>query len=173
MEEKNIPEQDALPVSPSVSEPEAAEVPVIEALRFASDNSLPEPPAPEEAAPVAESPADVSTPTAGEAPVEAPAEIPVPSAEEVPGVPPAGMLPQEEISPAVDLSILDDPELEEVLFAEETPAPDKDFQEDSTKDFEEMMDAPVAEVPVITFPSVTAAASGTIIAEPICSSQPG
>ena len=147
MEEKNIPEQDALPVSPSVSEPEAAEVPVIEALRFTGEDSLPEPPAPEEAAPVAEPPADVSTPTAGEAPVEAPAEIPVPSAEEVPAVPPAGMLPQEEISPAVDLSILDDPELKEVLFAEETPAPDKDFQEDSTKDFEEMMDAPAAEAP--------------------------
>ena len=37
MEEKNIPEQDALPVSPSVSEPEATEVPVFEALTFTSE----------------------------------------------------------------------------------------------------------------------------------------
>ena len=48
MEEKNIPEQDALPVSPEeaapVSEPEASEVPVIEALTFTSEESVPEQP---------------------------------------------------------------------------------------------------------------------------------
>ena len=49
MEEKNIPEQDVLPVSPSVSEPEATEVPVLEALTFTSGEALPEQPT--EAAP--------------------------------------------------------------------------------------------------------------------------
>ena len=165
MEEKNIPEQEALPVSPEeatpVCEPEATEVPVIEALTFRSENSVPEPSAVEEAAPL-ESPAPAEgfpadSPSKDEPIVEASDStgIPVVTAEESPSVPveevPVAEQPetpaQEEITPAVDLSILDDPELEEVLFAEKTPspAPDKDFQETNNKDFQEMMDAPAAE----------------------------
>lgn len=149
MEEKNIPEQDALPVSPSVSEPEATEVPVFEALTFTSEEALPE--QPEEMASVAEAPVPAAgdASAAEEVPVEAEAVPPVgiPDAEQTEPVPeiPA----PEQTPPAVDLSVLDDPELEEVLFAEEppSPAPDKDFQETSGKDFQEMMDAPAAEEP--------------------------
>lgn len=149
MEEKNIPEQDVLPVSPSDSKPEATEVPVFEALTFTSGEALPEQPA--EATPVTESPvpAAVDASAAEEVPVEAEAVPPVgiPDAEQTEPVPeiPA----PEQAPPAVDLSVLDDPELEEVLFAEEppSPAPDKDFQETSGKDFQEMMDAPAAEEP--------------------------
>ena len=149
MEEKNIPEQDVLPVSPSDSEPEATEVPVFEALTFTSEEALPE--QPEEMASVAEAPvlAAGDASAAEEVPVEAEAVPPVgiPDAEQTEPVPeiPA----PEQTPPAVDLSVLDDPELEEVLFAEEppSPAPDKDFQETSGKDFQEMMDAPAAEEP--------------------------
>lgn len=145
MEEKNIPEQDALPVSPKepFSEPEATEVPVFEALTFTGGEALPEQPA-EEEAPV---PAVVDASAAEEVPAEAEVapSAGTPDAEEAEPVPeiPA----PEQTPPAVDLSILDDPELEEVLFAEEppSPAPDKDFQETSGKDFQEMMDAPAAE----------------------------
>ena len=147
MEEKNIPEQDVLPVSPSVSEPEATEVPVFEALTFTSGEALPEQPT--EAAPVAEAP----VPAAGDASAteEMPAEAEVAPPAGIPDAEQAEPVPEipapEQASPAVDLSILDDPELEEVLFAEEppSPAPDKDFQDTSSKDFQEMMDAPAAE----------------------------
>ena len=147
MEEKNIPEQDVLPVSPSVSEPEATEVPVLEALTFTSGEALPEQPM--EAAPVAEAP----VPAAGDASAaeEMPAEAEVAPPAGIPDAEQAEPVPEipapEQASPAVDLSILDDPELEEVLFAEEppSPAPDKDFQDTSSKDFQEMMDAPAAE----------------------------
>ena len=152
MEEKNIPEQETLPVSPEVSvpapAPEAAEVPVIEALTFTSEEVLSEEPAAEEAAPV---PAGADTSAAEEVPAEAavtpPAEIP--DAEMVPTEPVPEIPVPEQTPPTVDLSILDDPELEEVLFAEEPPssAPDKDFQERSSREFEEMMDAPAAEEP--------------------------
>ena len=165
MEEKNIPEQEA--VSPEetvpVSEPEATEVPVIEALTFSSEDSVPEPPAVGEAAPMESaeptegSPADSASadeplaeaPDATDMPVESPNESPATPVAEVPVSAEPEAPSQEEIAPAVDLSILDDPELEEVLFAEETPAPapDKDFQETSSKDFEEMMDAPAVEEP--------------------------
>ena len=165
MEEKNTPEQKA--VSPEettpVSEPEATEVPVIEALTFSSEDSVPEPPAVGEAAPMESaeptegSPADSASadeplaeaPDATDMPVESPNESPATPVAEVPVSAEPEAPSQEEIAPAVDLSILDDPELEEVLFAEETPAPapDKDFQETSSKDFEEMMDAPAAEEP--------------------------
>lgn len=165
MEEKNIPEQEA--VSPEetvpVSEPEATEVPVIEALAFRSEDSASEPPAAEETAPMestepneglpvdsipadeplAEVPDSIDVPveSLNESPATPVAEVPVSAEPEAPS--------QEEIAPAVDLSILDDPELEEVLFAEETPAPapDKDFQETNGQEFEEMMDAPAAEEP--------------------------
>ena len=167
MEEKNIPEQDSATVSPEenvpVAEPEATEVPVIEALTFTSEDSLPEPPAAEEAAPIEsaasieESPADspsveeplVDAPDSADTPVEAPTEPSVTPDEEVPAAPVSELPVQEEPTPAVDLSILDDPELEEVLFAEEpsSPAPDQDFQETGSKDFEEMMDAPPDEEP--------------------------
>ena len=147
MEEKNIPEQDVLPVSPSVSEPEATEVPVLEALTFTSGEALPEQPT--ETAPVAEAP----VPAAGDASAaeEMPAEAEVAPPAGIPDAEQAEPVPEipapEQASPAVDLSILDDPELEEVLFAEEppSPAPDKDFQDTSSKDFQEMMDAPAAE----------------------------
>ena len=165
MEEKNIPEQEA--VSPEetvpVSEPEAAEVPVIEALTFRSEDSVPEPSAAEENVPIeseeptAEFPADspsgdeslAEAPDSADMPVEAPDESPAAPSEEVPVAAESEAPAQEEIAPAVDLSILDDPELEEVLFAEEppSPAPDKDFQDTSSKDFEEMMDAPAAQEP--------------------------
>lgn len=167
MEEKNTPEQEVLPVSPEettpVSEPEATEVPVIEALTFSSEDSVPEPPAVGEAAPMESaeptegSPADSASadeplaeaPDSMDMPVEIPEETPAAPVEEVPVAAQPEDPAQEEIAPAVDLSILDDPELEEVLFAEETPAPapDKDFQETSSKDFEEMMDAPAVEEP--------------------------
>ena len=154
MEEKNIPEQEALPLSPepSVPEPEADEVPVIEALTFTGADAPQEPPEAGEAVPVEESPADAP------AVAEPPAEVPAPPAEEgsdvteepvipeeVPVVEASEIAPQEEAVPSVDLSILDDPELEEVLFAEEPPAPDKAFQETSGKDFEEMMEPPAAQ----------------------------
>ena len=165
MEEKNIPEQEA--VSPEetvpVSEPEATEVPVIEALTFSSEDSASEQPAAEEdtpnesAEPTEELPVDsipadeplAEAPDATDMPVESPNESPATPVAEVPVSAEPEAPSQEEIAPAVDLSILDDPELEEVLFAEETPAPapDKDFQETSSKDFEEMMDAPAAEEP--------------------------
>ena len=147
MEEKNIPEQDALPVSPSVSEPEATEVPVFEALTFTSGEALPEQPT--EAAPVAEAPVPAAVDAS--AAEEVPAEAEVAPSAEIPDAEEAEPVPEipapEQAPPAVDLSILDDPELEEVLFAEEppSPAPDKDFQETSGKDFQEMMDAPAAE----------------------------
>ena len=165
MEEKNIPEQEA--VSPEetvpVSEPEATEVPVIEALAFRSEDSVPEPPAAEETAPMESTepnevlpvdsiPADeplAEVPDSMDVPVESSNESPATPVAEVPVSAEPEAPSQEEIAPAVDLSILDDPELEEVLFAEETPAPapDKDFQETSSKDFEEMMDAPAVEEP--------------------------
>ena len=159
MEEKNIPEQEAVSPEETLppSEPEAAEVPVIEALTFSSEDSVPEPPAVGEAAPMESaeptegSPADSASadeplaeaPDSMDMPVEIPEETPAAPVEEVPVAAQPKAPAQEEIAPAVDLSILDDPELEEVLFAEETPAPapDKDFQETSSKDFEEMMDA--------------------------------
>lgn len=165
MEEKNIPEQEAVSTEETLppSEPEAAEVPVIEALTFRSEDSASEPSAAEEnvpiesAEPTAEFPAD--SPSGDESlaealdsadmPVEAPDESPAAPSEEVPVAVEPEAPAQEEIAPAVDLSILDDPELEEVLFAEEppSPAPDKDFQETSSKDFTEMMDAPAAQEP--------------------------
>ena len=165
MEEKNIPEQEA--VSPEetvpISDSEATEVPVIEALTFSSEDSVPEPSAAvedtpnESAEPTEELPADSTSadeplaeaPDSMDMPVEIPEETPAAPVEEVPVTAEPEDPAQEEIAPAVDLSILDDPELEEVLFAEETPAPapDKDFQETSSKDFEEMMDAPAAEEP--------------------------
>lgn len=167
MEEKNTPEQEVLPVSPEettpVSEPEATEVPVIEALTFRSEGSVPESSAAvedtpnESAEPTEELPVDSTSadeplaeaPDSMDMPVEIPEETPAAPVEEVPVTAEPEDPAQEEIAPAVDLSILDDPELEEVLFAEETPAPapDKDFQETSSKDFEEMMDAPAAEEP--------------------------
>ena len=165
MEEKNIPEQKA--VSPEetvpVSEPEATEVPVIEALTFSSEDSVPEPSAAveetpnESAEPTEELPADstaadkplAEAPDSTDVPIDIPDESRVAPVEEVPVAAQPEASSQEEIAPAVDLSILDDPELEEVLFAEGTPAPapDKDFRETSSKDFEEMMDAPAAEEP--------------------------
>ena len=167
MEEKNTPEQEVLPVSPEetapVSEPEATEVPVIEALTFRSEDSVPEPSAAEETAPMESTepnevlpvdsiPADeplAEAPDSMDMPVEIPEETPAAPVEEVPVTAEPEDPAQEEIAPAVDLSILDDPELEEVLFAEETPAPapDRDFQETNGQEFEEMMDAPAAEVP--------------------------
>ena len=165
MEEKNIPEQEAVSPEETLppSEPEAAEVPVIEALTFRSEDSASEPSAAEEnvpiesAEPTAEFPADspsgdeshAEAPDSADMPVEAPDESPSAPVEEVPVAVEPEVHSQEEIAPAVDLSILDDPELEEVLFAEEppSPAPDKDFQDTSSKDFEEMMDAPAAEEP--------------------------
>ena len=148
MEEKNIPEQASAPVSPEetvpVSEPEAVEVPVIEALTFASEETPTE--EPEEAAPVEASPADAP------AAAEPPAEVSAPTAVQPPETGEEPMLPAETSAadapvpeptvPSVDLSVLDDPELEAVLFAEEPPAPDKAFQETGGKDFEEMMEPP-------------------------------
>lgn len=165
MEEKNIPEQEAVSPEETLppSEPEAAEVPVIEALTFRSEDSASEPSAAEEnvpiesAEPTAEFPADspsgdeslAEAPDSADMPVEAPDESPAAPSEEVPVAVEPEAPAQEEIAPAVDLSILDDPELEEVLFAEEppAPAPDKDFQETSSKDFTEMMDTPAAQEP--------------------------
>ena len=157
MEEKNIPEQDALPVSPEeaapVSEPEASEIPVIEALTFTSEESVPEQPDEEsQTADAAELPPVNGTP-ADSVPEEAPA-APSEAGEvekqaEAADAPADANTPEApvESAPAVDLSILDDPELEEVLFAEEpeAPAPDREFQESNSKDFEEMMDAPPPE----------------------------
>lgn len=164
MEEKNIPEQDTLPVSPGetapVTEPEAEEVPVIEALTFTSEEPIPE--QPEEASQTAD---EAELPSAEALPVDG---TPADSVqEEAPAAPseaaeveeqsesPAADSPADantleapiESASAVDLSILDDPELEEVLFAEETPvpAPDKDFHETNGQEFEEMMDAPAPE----------------------------
>ncbi|MDD5883021.1 MAG: endolytic transglycosylase MltG [Firmicutes bacterium] len=164
MEEKNIPEQDTLPVSPGetapVTEPEAEEVPVIEALTFTSEEPIPE--QPEEASQTAD---EAELPSAETLPVDG---TPADSVqEEAPAAPseaaeveeqsesPAADSPADantleapiESASAVDLSILDDPELEEVLFAEETPvpAPDKDFHETNGQEFEEMMDAPAPE----------------------------
>ena len=165
MEEKNIPGQEALPVSPEettpVSEPEATEVPVIEALSFRNEDSASESSAADEdmpiesAEPTKESPADLppaseplaEVPDSIDVPIEIPEESPAAPVEEVTVTAEPEPPVQEEIAPAVDLSILDDPELEEVLFAEEAPAPtpDKDFQETSSKDFDEMMDAPAPE----------------------------
>lgn len=157
MEEKNIPEQDALPVSPEetapVSGPEASEIPVIEALTFTSEESVPEQPDEEsQTADAAELPPVNGTP-ADSVPEEAPA-APSEAGEvekqtEAADAPADANTPEApvESAPAVDLSILDDPELEEVLFAEEpeAPAPDREFQESNSKDFEEMMDAPPPE----------------------------
>ena len=164
MEEKNIPEQDTLPVSPGetapVTEPEAEEVPVIEALTFTNEEPIPE--QPEEASQTAD---EAELPSAETLPVDG---TPADSVqEEAPAAPseaaeveeqsesPAADSPADantleapiESASAVDLSILDDPELEEVLFAEETPvpAPDKDFHETNGQEFEEMMDAPAPE----------------------------
>ena len=132
MEEKNTPEQGALPVTPPVPapEPEASEVPITEAL---PGGTVPSPELPEETQelPNEEPPELQDTPAEGSHAAEASAE-----AEE-----------GKEADSGIDLSILDDPELEEVLFAEEpeTPAPDQDFQESSTREFDEMMDAPQQE----------------------------
>ena len=164
MEEKNIPEQDTLPVSPGetapVTEPEAEEVPVIEALTFTSEEPIPE--QPEEASqtadeaelpsaetlPVDGTPADSVQEEAPTAPSEA-AEVEEQSESPAADSPADANTPEAPIesASAVDLSILDDPELEEVLFAEETPvpAPDKDFHETNGQEFEEMMDAPAPE----------------------------
>ncbi|MCI6228517.1 MAG: endolytic transglycosylase MltG [Clostridiales bacterium] len=164
MEEKNIPEQDTLPVSPGetapVTEPEAEEVPVIEALTFTSEEPIPE--QPEEASqtadeaelpsaetlPVDGTPADSVQEEAPAAPSEA-AEVEEQSESPAADSPADANTPEAPIesASAVDLSILDDPELEEVLFAEETPvpAPDKDFHETNGQEFEEMMDAPAPE----------------------------
>ena len=115
MEEKNTPEQGALPVTPPVPapEPEASEVPITEAL---PGSTVPSPELPEETRelPNEEPPELPDTPAEGSPAAEASAE-----AEE-----------GKEADSGIDLSILDDPELEEVLFAEEpeTPAPDQDFQ---------------------------------------------
>lgn len=164
MEEKNIPEQDTLPVSPGetapVTEPEAEEVPVIEALTFTSEEPIPEQPeeasqtADEaelpsaEALPVDGTPADSVQEEAPAAPSEA-AEVEEQSESPAADSPADANTPEAPIesASAVDLSILDDPELEEVLFAEETPvpAPDKDFHETNGQEFEEMMDAPAPE----------------------------
>ncbi|MDO5546318.1 MAG: endolytic transglycosylase MltG [Eubacteriales bacterium] len=152
MEEKNIPEQEALPVIPDspVSEPEAREVPVIEALTFTSGEAVPEEP---QGTDEAELPPEESVPEedAQELPHEEPPVFPDVPAEEVPVSPavdaPAETDASKELDSGIDLSILDDPELEEVLFAEEpeSPAPDKAFQENNNKEFEEMMDAPPQE----------------------------
>lgn len=164
MEEKNIPEQDTLPVSPGetapVTEPEAEEVPVIEALTFTSEEPIPEQPeeasqtADEaelpsaEALPVDGTPADSVQEEAPAAPSEA-AEVEEQSESPAADSPADANTPEAPIesASAVDLSILDDPELEEVLFAEKTPvpAPDKDFHETNGQEFEEMMDAPAPE----------------------------
>lgn len=164
MEEKNIPEQDALPISPDetvpVTKPEAEEVPVIEALTFTSEEPIPEQPeeasqtADEaelpsaEALPVDGTPADSVQEEAPAAPSEA-AEVEEQSESPAADSPADANTPEAPIesASAVDLSILDDPELEEVLFAEETPvpAPDKDFHETNGQEFEEMMDAPAPE----------------------------
>ena len=100
MEEKNTPEQKA--VSPEetvpVSEPEATEVPVIEALTFSSEDSVPEPSeaveeTPNESAePTEGSPADSASadeplaeaPDSMDMPVEIPEETPAAPVEEVP-----------------------------------------------------------------------------------------
>ena len=120
MEEKNIPEQEA--VSPEetvpVSEPEAAEVPVIEALTFRSEDSVPEPSAAEENVPIeseeptAEFPADspsgdeslAEAPDSADMPVEAPDESPAAPSEEVPVAAESEAPAQEEKmeAPAVD-----------------------------------------------------------------------
>ena len=132
MEEKNTPEQGALPVTPPVPapEPEASEVPITEAL---PGGTVPSPELPEE------------TP---ELPNEEPPELPDTPAEGSPAAEASAEAEEgKESDSGIDLSILDDPELEEVLFAEEpeTPAPDQDFQESSTREFDEMMDAPQQE----------------------------
>ena len=159
MEEKNIPEQDALPISPDetvpVTKPEASEVPVIEALTFTSEESVPEQPDEvsqtadaAELPPVDGAPADSVPEEAPAAPSEA-GEVEKQAEAPAAGVPTDANTPEAPIesASAVDLSILDDPELEEVLFAEEpeTPSPDREFQEKSSQEFEEMMDAPAPE----------------------------
>ena len=157
MEEKNLPEQ--APVSAGVPEPEAAEVPVIEALTFTREDALPERSEEQTAAYGGAPPADIDLDTAAAEPVmEANAESTEPGDNtpgettaplDIPAEPVSRADSHEESAPAVDLSVLDDPELEEVLFAEEapSPAPDQDFQETTSKDFEEMMDAPPPEEP--------------------------
>lgn len=131
MEEKNTPEQGALPVTPPVPapEPEASEVPITEAL---PGSTVPSPELPEETR---------------ELPNEEPPELPDTPAEGSPAAEASAEAEEGKEADSIDLSILDDPELEEVLFAEEpeTPAPDQDFQESSTREFDEMMDAPQQE----------------------------
>lgn len=162
MEEKNLPEHgipeipDAIPVP----EPEAEDIPIIEALTFTEEEAVSAEPedeslfssetekSPDEDSPVASGLIEDPAP---EEPLAVFPETQAPAAETLPDSPAPEMPAETEAqSPpelSVDLSVLDDPELEEVLFAEEQPAPspDQGFQETSSKDFEEMMDAPVPE----------------------------
>lgn len=128
MEEKNVPEQDLPAVTGAgtpAAEPEAAEIPLeqVAAIAPISESETPTQDG-EAAAPAAPEPA----PSDGTASPE-PA-LPEVQAAEVPEV------------PMVDLSILDDPELEEVLYdaPPEPPAADAAFQADN-KDFAEVMNA--------------------------------
>ena len=142
MEEKNIP--DTLP-SP---EPEE-EVPVIEALSFSSEDSIPAFPTPESEPLPEETPVELppvpTEPIPDEAPIPEISEEEVAPAEEPPLETTSETLPEELTVPSVDFSVLDDPELEEVLFAPDPPAPDQAFQESGGEEFQEMMDAPEPE----------------------------
>lgn len=166
MEEKNVPEQNSLPVSPKETfpapEPEANEVPVIEALSFTGKEPSPEQPdetpqtpekaefPPDEALPADNFPADPVPEEVTATPSETPdISVVEPSVSLDADISSDTTVPEEAQAPdtTVDLSILDDPELEEVLFAKEpeAPAPDQAFQEKNGKEFEEMMDAPAPE----------------------------
>ena len=163
MEEKHVPEQDlenrsAEPIL-SDPEPEAAEVPLIEALTFTSESpeaegTAPIPPEPGEEAPaMEETPEQAQIAAEQRIPAEAGAVTPPePAAPEIPEA--SGNTPEQSpVTPeaaledaSVDLSILDDPELEEVLYEEEPeePATDQAFHAEG-EDFDKIMDAPAPE----------------------------
>ena len=161
MEEKKLPEHDIpeIPDTLPVPEPEAEEMPIIEALSFSSEEPIPaesekgSPVSGETEHPISEDSPAVSPETpesAPEAPLEISREPQSPAGVDAPVPPAAADTPFETPQVAdtsVDLSILDDPELEEVLFADEQSesAPDKEFQETSGAEFDQMMDAPVPE----------------------------
>ena len=191
MEEKRVSDQEQVQASPeetvSASEPEATEVPLVEALVFTREDALPnearekaeptadplpteEPAAPEES-PIAEPPADAPEESPEKAIPAPEPEIPEeqnpqePAAAE-PATEPAEETAAEAPAPApaepeeatddgqsaaqnqqpFDLSILDDPELEEVLSEDipEEPTPDAAFQDDG-KEFDDMLNAPAPE----------------------------
>lgn len=198
MEEKHVPEQDSPELSPEEAipsgEPEAVEVPLIEALTFTGEDALTEDKTqtaedPAEKAgteeTVVETPmAEVAEETVGEdaavsefpsapqAEPEAPSgisadepETPIPEEgtenaaqpaqteeekpfEESPEESAADKDIAEITEDPLDLSILDDPELEAVLAedTEEEPAPDAAFQEDS-KEFDEILKASAPQQP--------------------------